>query len=142
MSQISITITGSKEVQQALNNVTKYIMWTLPSAINTSLRQVQDTIYTDYRRFGTATPSYQNPSKSGRGFTDRTGSLRSSISYDTKISNRSVEGILSAGMPYDVYVELMWGGKYSFLLPAFEQNKQNIFDNISDAVEHAIERMN
>jgi hypothetical protein len=116
-------------------------MWTLPSAINTSLRAIQDTIYNDYRRMGDGHPSYMNPSRSGLGFTDRTGRLRSSISYDTQISTNKIIGTLSSGVEYDVYVEMLWGGKYSFMLPALIQNKQKIYNNIINSVTKAINRI-
>lgn len=116
-------------------------MWALPGAINNSTRKIKDTIYTDYRRFGSGTPSSQNPSRSGLGFTDRSGQLRASIDTGIEITSSKVTGWVDVGMEYSQYVELLWGGKYAFLLPATVQNEDYIEEQIEQAVLRAIERL-
>ena len=135
------TKVDSAAVTQFLASIPKQIMWALPGAINNSTRKIQDTIYTDYRRFGSGTPSYQNPSRSGLGFTDRTGRLRASIDTGIETSSNRVMGWVDVGMEYSNYVELLWGGRYSFLLPATVQSESYIQDQIEEAVNRAIERM-
>lgn len=129
------------DVDKFIADIPKQIMWALPGAINNSTRQIRDTIYTDYRRFGNANPSSQNPSRSGLGFTDRTGALRASIGTGIDISSNKVQGWVDVGMDYSQYVELLWGGKYSFLLPATVQNEDYIQQQVEEAVARAIERM-
>ncbi len=134
---VTVNDTSAKAM---LNALKKQIMWAIPGAIDNSLRKIQDTIYTDYRRIGDASPSSQNPSKSGLGFTDRTGQLRSSIGYDTKISTTKVVGTLSADTDYALFVEQLWGGKYAYMLPALIQNYDYISNEVVDAAEKAVAR--
>lgn len=138
-SPAKITVDDAS-TKAALLELQKQIMWAIPGAINNSLRKIQDTIYTDYRRFGGGSPSYQNPSRSGLGFTDRTGRLRSSIRYDTKITSTKTVGTLSADTEYALFVEQLWGGRYAYMLPALEQNHDTIFDEVVDAVTRAVGR--
>lgn len=138
---MSVKITAdTSNALAALAEVKKQIFWAIPGAINNSTRRIRDTINSDYRRFGSSVPSHMNPSRSGLGFTDRTGNLRSSISSDIDIRTNRVVGTLSAGMPYDVYVELLWGGRYSFMLPATMQNLDYITDQVEQAVIKAVNR--
>lgn len=131
----------SVDVKQFISSIPQQIMWALPGAINNSTRKIRDTIYTDYRRFGSASPSYLNPSRSGLGFTDRTGRLRASIDTGIEIGAHKITGWVDVGMEYSNYVELLWGGKYSFLLPATTQSEEYIQDQVEQAVVRAIERM-
>lgn len=132
---------NTADVTKFIGDIPKQIMWALPGAINNSTQKIRDTIYTDYRRFGSAQPSSQNPSRSGLGFTDRTGALRSSIDTGFEINTHEVMGWVDVGMDYSEYVELLWGGKYSFLLPATVQSEDYIQDQVEQAVIRAIERM-
>lgn len=137
-AKITVDDSSAKAV---LTELRQQIMWAIPGAIDNSLRKIQDTIYSDYRRFGDGSPSYQNPSRSGLGFTDRTGQLRSSIRYDTKISSTQTVGTLSADTEYALFVEQLWGGRYAYVLPALEQNHDIIFNEVVDAVERAVARV-
>lgn len=136
-AKVTVDDTSTKEALIALK---QQVMWALPGAINNSLREIQDTINSDYRRFGQASPAYQNPSRSGLGFTDRTGRLRSSIRYNTKISSSKIVGTLNADTEYALFVEQLWGGRYAYMLPALEENHDTIFDQVVMAVERAVDR--
>ncbi len=87
---------------------------------------------------GNLYPSYLNPSTSGLGFTDRTGTLRASIQAWIEQKATQTVGYVSAGTDYDKYVELLWSGKYSFMLPAFLQEQNYILGEIGDAVARAV----
>lgn len=135
-----IITANAQDTTKALQDLKKQIFNAMPGAINNSLRRVQDTINRDYRRFGNQSPSYLNPSRSGLGFTDRTGRLRSSIKYETSISFDKVEGILSANTEYAEFIESLWGGRYSFMFPAAMQEQDYIIDQIEQAVIRGVER--
>lgn len=138
---MQLTITANAvDAIRALQDIQKQIMGALPGGINNITRKIRDTIYYDYRRIGTASPSYQNPSRSGLGFTDRTGALRSSISNDIEISANKIVGTVGAGMEYAEYVELLWGGRYSFLVPALMQNQQYIVEQVEESVIRGVTR--
>lgn len=120
----------------------------LPSAIADEVttgiynivHKIKDTINTEYKRSGNAYPSSLNPSPSGLGFTDRTGSLRASIEAWTEESGKKTIGYVSAGTDYDKYVELLWGGKYSFMFPALMQNQNYILNEVFEAVLRAVSK--
>src|SRR3989304_4234109 len=123
-----------------LKNLSPAIFDEMGTAIKRIVDQVKDTINTDYKRTGGLYPSYLNPSPSGLGFSDRTGALRQSITAWIEESPRQTIGYVSAGMDYDKYVELLWGGKYSFMFPAFMQNQDYILNEVSEAVLRAISK--
>jgi hypothetical protein len=139
---MSVKITAN--TADALNALTKLkqgIMWAIPGAINNSTRQIRDTIYNDYRRFGHSSPSHLNPSRSGKGFTDRSGRLRASIRQDIDIGSTKVVGSVEATMSYAQYVELLWNGKYAYLVPALVQNYNYIQQQVEEAVIRAVMRL-
>ena len=136
---VSFTIDNS-QVQFVFQNLPQAIRDELSTGIRNIVEKVKDTINTDYRRSGTAYPSYLNPSASGLGFTDRSGSLRQSITAWVEENGESTVGYVSAGTDYDKYVELLWGGKYSFMLPAFTQNQDYILNEVFEAVLRGISR--
>jgi len=139
---MSVKITTNvTDATNALKKLKQGIMWAIPGAINNSTRQIRDTIYNDYRRFGNAAPSYLNPSRSGAGFTDRSGRLRASINQDIQISSTKVVGSVEAGMDYAAYVELLWSGKYAYLVPALTQNYGYIEQQVEEAVIKAVMRL-
>lgn len=69
---------------------------------------------------------YRRP-VTGKGFTDRTGTLRRSIGHHVIIESKSyIMGFIYAGTYYAVYVECRWNGKYAYLLPGLMEMKGNI----------------
>lgn len=130
-----------REAQRLLTVLPDMINEELSVAIKNIVDRIKDIINTDYRRVGTLHPSYLNPSPSGKGFTDRTGNLRQSIQSWVEESSNKTVGYVSAGVDYDKYVELLWGGKYSFMLPALMQSNQYILNEVSNAVLRAIQKV-
>lgn len=124
----------------ALKDLQKAVLFTLQGSINESTKHIQDLIYTDYRRIGESSPSYENPSKSGYGFTDRTGTLRAGIDTSLDISPGKVVGTVGSDIDYAEYVELLWSGKYAFLVPALHESSDFIYSQITDSLETAIQR--
>jgi phage gpG-like protein len=81
--------------------------------------------------------------KHGKGFDDRTGNLRNSITY--KVENQSlflgkgeVYGWVYATMEYAPYVELRWEGRRAYLYPGVLDKEKDIFKSIADMVKTAI----
>ena len=77
-------------------------------------------------------------SKNGRGFNDKTGNLRNSINSDVQKDDDKVIGTEYATMEYAPYVELRWEGAHAHLYPGVMDKKDDILDEIKDAVETAI----
>jgi hypothetical protein len=136
---ISFTVDDSR-AQAMFQMLPNTIRDELSTAINNIVKKIKETINTDYRRSGSMYPSYLNPSPSGYGFTDRTGSLRQSIEAWVEENSHQTIGYVSAGMDYDKYVELLWGGKYSYMLPSLIQNQDYILNEVSEAVLRAISK--
>jgi len=73
-----------------------------------------------------------NRAKTGKGFTDRTGTLRRSIGSAViwKVSKHVIIGYIFAGTFYAVYVEFRWGGQYAYLWPGVTDMKGKIWQII------------
>jgi len=70
--------------------------------------------------------AYQRPI-SGKGFTDRTGDLRRSITHSKPVIERGMIVVyIFAGMEYGPHVEFVVAGKYAFMLPGFLDMKRKI----------------
>jgi hypothetical protein len=127
--------------QQQLSMLSNLIVDEMSTGINNIVQHIKELIDTDYKRSGNLVPSYMNPSPSGKGFTDRTGALRQSIQAWVEEMPGKTIGYVSAGTDYDKYVELLWDGKYSFMLPALEQSRAYILNEVSWAVLRAIQKI-
>lgn len=138
--QLSFTVDDA-DTKRIMEMLPDLINEELSVAIDNSVDHVKEIIMTDYKRTGELSPSYLNPSPSGKGFTDRTGTLRASIESWVEEFNTKTIGYVSAGTDYDKYVELLWGGKYSYMLPALMQSQAFINNEIGWAVIRAIEKI-
>lgn len=70
--------------------------------------------------------------KTNAPFTDQTGNLRNSIKGEIEsVSADMVTIILSAGMEYAPYVELRWEGRFAYLLPAIEANREKMAEIVA-----------
>jgi len=139
MAELTFTVDASG-AKYVLDNLSRTIFDEMSTALRNIGQQIKDTIDTDYKRSGGLHPSYLNPSPSGQGFTDRTGMLRQSIQFWTEESSGKSVEYISAGMDYDKYVELLWGGKYSYMLPSLMQNQDYILNEITEAVLRGISK--
>ena len=69
----------------------------------------------------------EGSAKSEHSYTDRTGNTTNSIQGTVaEASAELVRGILSAGMDYDVFLELARAGKWAFLWPTIERHHDDI----------------
>lgn len=73
-----------------------------------------------------------NRAKTGKGFTDRTGTLRRSIGSKVviRLSKHLVVGYVFAGTNYAIYVEFRWGGRYAYLWPGITDMKEQIWKTL------------
>ena len=129
------------QVKAMIQALPRAIVDEMAIGIDNSIKQIKDTINRDYKRMGDMTPSYLNPSASGLGFTDRTGALRSSIQTWIEERGSMTIGYVSAGTDYDKYVELLWDGRYSFMLPAVLQEQDYIIGQLENAIIRAISKV-
>lgn len=136
---ITFTVDDS-QAQNLFKNLPQAFKEEISLGVKNIVDKVKDTINSDYKRSGSAFPSYLNPSTSGLGFTDRTGSLRQSIQSWVEESGKDTIGYVSAGTDYDKYVELLWGGKYSYMFPALMQNQNYILNEVFESVLRAMSR--
>lgn len=65
--------------------------------------------------------------KSEHAYTDRTANTTNSIRGEVaEASKEIVRGVLSAGMEYDVFLELARNGRWAFLWPTIVRHEQDI----------------
>lgn len=70
--------------------------------------------------------------KTNAPFVDKTGNLRNSIKGEVEtVSVDMVTLILSAGMEYAPYVELRYEGRFAYLMPAIEANRERMEEIIA-----------
>ena len=80
-----------------------------------------------------------NRAKTGKGFTDQTGTLRRSIGSKVviRLSKHMVVGYVFAGTYYAVYVEFRWGGRYAYLWPGIVDMKKQIWETLVEETKGA-----
>ena len=80
---------------------------------------------------------YNRPA-TGKGFSNVSGLLRSSIRDDVAVKGKQIIGYVIAGWggmqkgkkSYAPYVEFRWGGQYAYLWPGVKDMKKEIFSII------------
>ena len=109
---------GIDEVLKNLDIAQAEIIRLLYDGVNLAALTTESHIKKDYNR-----------AKTGKGFTDRTGTLRRSVGSHTiyHASKNIVIGYVFAGTFYAVYVEFRWGGGYAYLWPGIMDMKQTIW---------------
>jgi len=70
-------------------------------------------------------------------FWDQTGNTTQSIRGElvSEASAQIVRGVLTAGMEYDVFLELAKDGKWAFLMPTIENHKDDILTIITSIMQ-------
>lgn len=63
-------------------------------------------------------------------WTDRTGNARSGLNAEVEVSFNAVALILYHTMPYGVYLETRWGGKYAVIRPSIPVMAQLLVTNV------------
>jgi glyoxylate utilization-related uncharacterized protein len=84
--------------------------------------------------------AYSRP-RTGKGFTDRTGTLRNSRGSKAGMEKEEVVGYVHAGwgpVDYAGHVEMRWEGKYAYLWPGTNDKAKDIKDAVADSVKVAI----
>ena len=70
--------------------------------------------------------------KSEHSYTDRTSNTTNSIQGEiAEASALIVRGVLSAGMDYDIFLELCHDGRWAFLWPTIERHRDDILAMIA-----------
>ncbi len=108
-------IEGMKEVRKNLNVFERRLLDNLVNALEHVAFVVETYIKVTYQR-----------PISGKGFTDRTGALRRSITHRVVIERGMIIVWIFAGMEYGPHVEHVVAGKYAFMLPGFLDKKMEI----------------
>jgi hypothetical protein len=77
----------------------------------------------------------QNYAKSEHTYTDRTANTTNSIrGFVAEITPDVIRGVLSAGMEYDVFLELARDGKWAFLLPTITKHQTEIMNTFASVM--------
>ena len=113
-----MAVTGIDAVQLALADVARQIQ----DRAETAIAEVMDAL--------------EGWAKSEHAYIDRTSNTTNSIKGQVaEVSAALVRGVLSAGMEYDVFLELARDGKWAFLWPTIERHKDEILQMIQSRMK-------
>jgi len=62
----------------------------------------------------------QNYAQEQAPWKDRTGNARALLQADSAVSPAQLEIVLFHGVPYGIWLEVRWGGRYAIILPTIE----------------------
>jgi hypothetical protein len=65
-----------------------------------------------------AAPQIESWMKQNAPWTDQTGAARNGLRADVQTTTNSVAIVIYHSVPYGVFLEVRWGGKYAILRPA------------------------
>lgn len=109
---------GVDKVLENLDRAEREILKATARAMEIASLGVESHIKSEFRRPVT-----------GKGFTDRTGTLRRSIGHHVIVERKDyVIGVVYAGVFYAVYVECRWNGKFAYLLPGLMEMKAKVWE--------------
>lgn len=114
----------AQEVFRNIDRINGGVHAAMKDGLDIGLREAVDHIKINYSRPNT-----------GKGFTDRTANLRNSLSSDSELTVKGVEGVVTADMPYAEFVETIGEGKYASLWPGTVDMGDNFLKRIGDAVK-------
>lgn len=66
-------------------------------------------------------PQAESWMRSKASWTDRTGNARSGLRAQVQVSTNSVAIILSHSVPYGIWLEVRWSGRYAIIGPAIQE---------------------
>jgi hypothetical protein len=70
---------------------------------------------------GRTAPQAEAWMKSNARWTDRTGNARNGLTARSVVSTNSVKVVLSHSVPYGIWLEVRWDGKYAIIEPAIQE---------------------
>lgn len=74
-------------------------------------------------------------SKNGKGFNDRTGILRKSISHKVSSEHDIIMGWVYSAVEYAPYVEFKWEGKHAYMYPGVKEKRDDIVKTIASLIK-------
>lgn len=117
---VQITVQGVEEIAANLN-----AWW---GDFGRQVHQVMEEIAVLLENH--AKTAYDRP-RTGQGFTDRTGNLRNSIdAFVAEATQEYVLVLLTAGMEYAPFVELLHKAEYAFLRPTVEDLQPQLLQKL------------
>lgn len=85
---------------------------------------------------------FENHMRSGASWTDRTGNARASLfATHEKTPMVSHELIIYGAMPYSIWLEVRWSGKYAIIGPTMLELAPKMAGDLAAAVNRAISRL-
>lgn len=86
------------------------------------------------RAAGAIAPRIESDMKRAAPWTDRTGNARNSLSAVAKGGTDSITITLSGGVPYQIWLEVRWSGKYAIIKPSLLKWGPRVMEQIGKAV--------
>jgi hypothetical protein len=79
-------------------------------------------------------PQIQSDMRSNAPWTDRTGNARNGLFAVTQTSTNAVAIVLYHSVPYGIWLELRWSGKYAIITPSLAKWGPKFFKLLADNV--------
>lgn len=70
---------------------------------------------------GRTAPMAESWMRSNAPWTDQTTNARSGLRATPRISSKQVAVVLSHSVPYGIWLEVRWGGRYAIIEPALRE---------------------
>jgi hypothetical protein len=80
---------------------------------------------------GKTAPQAESWMKTNARWTDRTGNARNGLTARSVISTNSVKVVLSHSVPYGIWLEVRWDGKYAIIEPAIREWAPRMMDLVA-----------
>lgn len=68
----------------------------------------------------------------GKGFTDRTGMTRQSITHRVDLTRNGIRASIISGAAHSIHLEHVAGGKYAYMLPGFLEMRSRLLPIITN----------
>jgi len=113
------------------------IEWSGDDGVIAAMSAYEQKVYTAIRMVANYwAPVIETWMKENRPWVDRTGAARAGLQGLVVELSRDVVAIEAKhGVTYGVWLELMWGGKYSVIAPALESHYDHVMRMLREVFE-------
>ncbi len=80
---------------------------------------------------GKTAPEAEAWMKENARWTDRTGNARNGLGADVRVSSNKVAVIMYHSVPYGIWLEIRWDGRYAVIGPAVERFAPRMVDLVA-----------
>jgi hypothetical protein len=85
-------------------------------------------------------PKIASSMKSQAKWTDRTGNARNGLSATTAITPDNVQILMFYSVPYGLWLEVRWSGKYAVVGPAVQEWFPKVMDTLGKLIQKELQK--